>query len=59
MLVSYCACVGLIAVYWAIVARYNRRLDGLDPETGASSEDLTEAFADQTDFQQRNFRYTT
>ncbi|KAL5364845.1 fungal-specific transcription factor domain-containing protein [Aspergillus floccosus] len=38
MLVSYCACVGLIAVYWAIVARYNRRLDGLDPETRASTK---------------------
>ncbi|KAL4891115.1 fungal-specific transcription factor domain-containing protein [Aspergillus ambiguus] len=28
MLVSYCACVGLIAVYWAIVARFNRQLEG-------------------------------
>ena len=60
MLACYCVCIGLIGAYWVLVIRMNRRLDGIDPESGPSNEDdLAGAFADQTDFEQKNFRYTT
>ncbi|GKZ66601.1 hypothetical protein AnigIFM60653_002810 [Aspergillus niger] len=60
MLVCYCICVALMAVYWILVVKLNRRLLGVDPETGAADDDnLAEAFADHTDFEQKNFRYTT
>ncbi|KAH8430646.1 uncharacterized protein LDX57_008309 [Aspergillus melleus] len=60
MLACYCACIGLIGAYWVLVIRMNRRLDGIDPESGPSNEgDLAGAFSDQTDFEQKNFRYTT
>lgn len=60
MLACYCACIGLIGVYWILVVRLNRRLEGADPESGTTGKyELAGAFADQTDFDQKNFRYVT
>ncbi|KAL4948856.1 fungal-specific transcription factor domain-containing protein [Aspergillus filifer] len=59
MLVCYCVCVALIGAYWAIAVILNRRrVDGVAVE-GEVYEDLADAFADKTDFQQKGFRYTT
>ncbi|PLB43364.1 MFS general substrate transporter [Aspergillus steynii IBT 23096] len=38
MLACYCICISLIAVYWVLVARLNRRLEGVDPESEASNK---------------------
>lgn len=58
MLACYCACVVLIGIYWVIALTLNRkRMDGVPAPAG--EEDLVDAFADKTDFQQRNFKYTT
>ncbi|KAH7013837.1 major facilitator superfamily domain-containing protein [Ilyonectria destructans] len=60
MLASYCVCVLLMAVYWAISFTFNRRrIDGVDPGEEQVHEDLVDAFADPTDFQQKTFKYTT
>lgn len=59
MLICYCICVALMGLYWVLVLKYNRRLANIDPDSQVTNEDLTEAFADRTDFQQTNFRYTT
>lgn len=60
MLASYCVCVLLMAVYWAISFTLNRRrIDGVDPGEEQVHGDLVDAFADQTDFQQKTFKYTT
>ncbi|PWY86784.1 allantoate permease, partial [Aspergillus heteromorphus CBS 117.55] len=60
MLVCYCICVGLMAGYWLLVLRLNRRLHAEDSEAGAVQEDEKDgAFADRTDLQQKTFRYTT
>jgi Na+/proline symporter len=58
MLACYCACVVLIGIYWVIALTLNRKhTDGAPAPDG--EEDLVDAFADKTDFQQRNFKYTT
>ncbi|KAL2787903.1 fungal-specific transcription factor domain-containing protein [Aspergillus keveii] len=55
MLACYCACVVLIGIYWVIALTLNRkRTDGVPAPDG--EEDLVDAFADKTDFQQRNFK---
>ena len=61
MLACYCVCVLLMAGYWILAVSLNRRsVDGVDhADTEGNEEDLGEAFADKTDFQQRGFRYTT
>ncbi|KAL4753743.1 major facilitator superfamily domain-containing protein [Aspergillus terricola var. indicus] len=52
MLVCYCVCVALMAVYWSIAVVLNRRrVDAVD--SFERDGDLQEAFADMTDFQQR------
>jgi hypothetical protein len=49
-----------MAVYWVIAHRLNRRVaDGVDPGEDQADEDLMDAFADKTDFQQKTFKYTT
>ena len=55
MLVCYCVCVLLMAIYWVLAAYLNRQKVSNDTD----GEDLVDAFADQTDFQQKNFKYTT
>ncbi|KAL2871195.1 major facilitator superfamily domain-containing protein [Aspergillus lucknowensis] len=55
MLACYCVCILLMAVYWFIALTLNRRRAGGEQ----SDEDLVDAFADQTDFQQKDFKYTT
>lgn len=60
MLASYCVCILLMAVYWLIAHTLNRRRRaGLGPEEDHGNEDLGDSFADKTDFQQNNFKYTT
>lgn len=60
MLACYCICVLLMAVYWVIAHRLNRRVaDGVDPGEDQADGDLMDAFADKTDFQQKTFKYTT
>lgn len=48
-----------MGLYWMLVSKYNQRLAHIDPNSQITNEDLTEAFADRTDFQQANFKYTT
>lgn len=60
MLVCYCVCVLLMGVYWFVALTLNRRrTDGVDPQSEQMNEELFDAFADKTDFQQKGFRYTT
>lgn len=58
MLICYCVCIVLMATYWAIAFTLNRRTSSVAAEL-SSEEDSAELFTDQTDFQQKNFRYTT
>ena len=55
MLVSYCVCVLLMAAYWTLAAYLNRQKVSSDSD----AEDIVDTFGDQTDFQQKNFKYTT
>ncbi|KLJ09649.1 hypothetical protein EMPG_14928 [Blastomyces silverae] len=56
MLVSYCASIALMAGYWALAILANKRR----PENTECEEDeLITLFQDKTDFQQKNFKYTT
>lgn len=49
-----------MAIYWGIAFTLNRRrIAGLGPGEGQAEEDLVDAFADQTDFKQNTFKYTT
>lgn len=64
MLVCYCICVLLMAAYWFLASALNRRRVAAESvvqrEDGvASDEDMVDAFADRTDFEQRSFKYTT
>lgn len=60
MLACYCVCILLMAIYWGIAFTLNRRrIAGLGPGEGQAEEDLVDAFADQTDFKQNTFKYTT
>lgn len=60
MLICYCVCILLMAIYWAIAFTLNRRTSGrADMEVSPGEEDSAELFTDQTDFQQKNFKYTT
>ncbi|KAL4783426.1 fungal-specific transcription factor domain-containing protein [Aspergillus varians] len=56
MLACYCVCVLLMAVYWALTVMLNRRVtEGVEGsvEGRMDDEDLVDAFADKTDFQQK------
>lgn len=58
MLVSYCVCIVLMAMYWFLCIIMNRKAVSVVPETvvdGVAVED----FSDLTDFKQENFKYTT
>lgn len=55
MLSCYCACIGLILVYWFICLRANRRV-APDQQVVESGEG---GFQDLTDWKQHDFKYTT
>ncbi|EOD45618.1 putative allantoate permease protein [Neofusicoccum parvum UCRNP2] len=58
MIVCYCVCIGLICAYWAVCAFNNKRSD--EQEVHAeTNEEAIELLLDQTDFEQKGFRYTT
>ncbi|KAK5113568.1 hypothetical protein LTR85_010796 [Meristemomyces frigidus] len=63
MIVCYCLCILLVLIYWAFCAFENRRRDKLYGKPGHINEDsvqeLAESFEDQTDMEQKAFRYTT
>lgn len=70
MLICYCICVGLIALYWALAAVLNTRRETLSSTTtttatntnyySSDGDSLAESpFADMTDFEQKEFKYTT
>jgi MFS family permease len=57
MLVCYCVCIGLMAVYWMLCKYQNKRVV---PGGGSvNEEDEVEVFQDITDWKQEHFRYTT
>jgi len=59
MIVCYCVAIGLISVYWALAAWQNRKRTAGTESGSDQEEDVTEAFLDQTDFEQKKFFYTT
>lgn len=63
MLICYCACVGLISIYWFLAVYLNHRQSKQMQESGerndGDAEEADDAFTDLTDFQRKNFRYTT
>ena len=75
MLICYCVCIGLMAGYWLLAAVLNHRRQTLSSSSrimeiataaGGGNNDGSEidglansVFADLTDFQQKEFRYTT
>ncbi|KAK6421162.1 hypothetical protein LTR81_005837 [Elasticomyces elasticus] len=63
MLSCYCICILLVLIYGAICVFENRRKDKLYGEpihvNKESVRELTESFEDQTDKEQKDFRYTT
>ncbi|KAL2832543.1 fungal-specific transcription factor domain-containing protein [Aspergillus cavernicola] len=61
MLACYCVCVLLMAVYWVLTVMLNRRVtEGVEGsvEGQMDDEDLVDAFADKTDFQQKGKQET-
>ncbi|OKL63547.1 hypothetical protein UA08_02032 [Talaromyces atroroseus] len=70
MLICYCICIGLMAVYWILASILNARREAensplpalatINPNYVSDVDSLSEpVFADMTDFQQQSFRYTT
>lgn len=58
MIVCYCVCIGLICAYWALCVFNNRRAKEQDDHV-ETDEGAIEFLLDQTDFEQKGFRYTT
>jgi hypothetical protein len=69
MLICYCICIGLMALYWALAVVLNTQRETsstttteatLTPNYISDGDSLAESpFADMTDFEQREFKYTT
>lgn len=63
MLICYCACVGLISIYWFLAFYLNHRqskqMQESEERDDGGAEEADDAFTDLTDFQRKNFRYTT
>lgn len=59
MLVSYCACMLILMVYWLVGTRENKRRDRKYGKPDGVHEGTIEAFVDITDKMQPAFRYTT
>ncbi|KAL1645419.1 hypothetical protein SLS58_003726 [Diplodia intermedia] len=55
MIVCYCVCIGLICAYWALCVVQNKQSE----EVEATSEEAMDLLLDQTDFEQKGFKYTT
>lgn len=59
MLVSYCACMLILMVYWLVGSWENKRRDRKYGKPEEVHEGTNEGFVDITDKKQREFRYTT
>ncbi|KAI1657594.1 MFS general substrate transporter [Daldinia decipiens] len=59
MLVSYCACILILMVYWLVGSWENKRRDRKYGKPEGVHEGTNEGFVDITDKKQREFRYTT
>ncbi|KAI1077447.1 MFS general substrate transporter [Whalleya microplaca] len=59
MLVSYCACMLILLVYWFLGSWDNKRRDRKYGKPEAVHEGTAEGFVDITDKKQHDFRYTT
>lgn len=59
MIVSYCACMLILLVYWLLGAWDNKRRDRKYGKPEELAEGTADGFIDITDKQQHNFRYTT
>lgn len=65
MLICYCICIGLMALYWALAAVLNTQretssMTAATPNYASDGDSLAESpFSDMTDFEQREFKYTT
>lgn len=58
MLVCYCVCIGLMAIYWALCVFQNRGV--VTPAIEIEDEGMAaENFRDVTDLKQEGFKYTT
>jgi ACS family allantoate permease-like MFS transporter len=58
MLVCYCICIGLMAIYWSICVIQNRGVVAPTIEVGDEGA-AVESFQDISDFKQEGFKYTT
>lgn len=58
MLVCYCVCIGLMAVYWFHCMILNRKVTPAAPAAEVEGA-VVESFSDLTDFKQEGFKYTT
>ncbi|KAK2753872.1 hypothetical protein FQN55_000236 [Onygenales sp. PD_40] len=59
MLACYCAGIGFLGAYWLLAIWANRRAVSASYNTDVVDNELTGLFQDETDFQQKGFRYTT
>ena len=59
MLVSYCACIGLLLTYFFYVQWENKKLDEKYGTAEDVQEGTSEGFLDITDKNEKNFRYTS
>lgn len=59
MLVSYCACMLILMVYWLVGAWENKRRNRKYGKAKEVHEGTIEGFVDMTDKNQDDFRYTT
>lgn len=59
MLVSYCACMLILMVYWLVGVWDNKRRDRKYGKPEEVHEGTADGFVDVTDKKQQDFRYTT
>ncbi|EFR02625.1 hypothetical protein MGYG_09094 [Nannizzia gypsea CBS 118893] len=62
MLICYCSCIVLMAMYWILAAWMNKRASRARVSAaceGIEAEGPLDQFLDKSDFKQANFKYTT
>lgn len=59
MLISYCICIVLMLLYWAIVTWENKQKDRKYGKPQGIHAGTVEGFIDITDREQEDFRYTS
>jgi hypothetical protein len=57
MIICYCVAIGLMGAYWVVAAWKNKK--AISSDIPLEHQDTAEQFLDQTDFEQKEFIYTT